>query len=70
MNIEQPADKSAIAGTLVAGTLVAGPPRPIPSHAAILPDLVAWADQIDGLATSGVTAQDLANLLILSLIHI
>ena len=59
MNIEQPADKSAIAGTLVAG-----PPRPIPSHAAILPDLVAWADQIDGLATSGVTAQDLANLLI------
>ena len=59
MNTEQHTDRLPIAGPLIAG-----PPRPIPAHAAILPDLVAWADQIDGLATSGVSAEDLAGLLI------
>ena len=59
MNTEQHTDRLPIAGPLIAG-----PPRPIPAHAAILPDLVAWADQIDGLATSSVSAEGLAGLLI------
>ncbi len=52
------------AETSVGQSLVAGPPRPLPAHAAILPDLVAWAGQIAGLTQSGHTGDTLAAILI------
>ena len=55
----QPVTGSLVATSLVATSLVAGPPRPLPAHAAILPDLTEWAAQIDGLAQTGLAAEAL-----------
>ncbi|MGC6496338.1 MAG: bifunctional [glutamine synthetase] adenylyltransferase/[glutamine synthetase]-adenylyl-L-tyrosine phosphorylase [Candidatus Puniceispirillaceae bacterium] len=52
------------ADTSIGQSLIAGPPRPLAAHAAILPDLVAWAEQIAGLTQTGHTADALAAMLI------
>ena len=60
-----PSGEPPVAADTGAGrSLVAGPPRPVAAHAAILPDLAAWAGQIAGLAQTGHTADALAAMLI------
>ena len=65
MHEDRPSSSSLPSGEPPANaSLIAGPPRPLPAHAAILPDLAQWAGGIDGLESTGTTADGLAGLLI------
>ena len=65
MREDRPSSSSLPSGEPPANaSLIAGPPRPLPAHAAILPDLAQWAADIDGLESTGTTADGLAGLLI------